>query len=262
MKRDSLKIEIAGVAEKSVPFPSFLKVADAALALLAGIDKTMSGGEAKVAWEVTALSMSSPIEMVITGQCAEGGSLVGKRLRAYAEGMGRLEEAPEVPAYFNDSLLREAKKIASALGEGISHVTFTIARRAVSPTEKTARHISALMRPVSEDASFQGTLESVSIHGRRRFSLYDTLTGEKIECRFRRAELEKVKGYLTEDATRVEVSGHAQYTRTGTPVSIDVKQIRALPREADLPQVHDLAGIDITGGMGSAEYVKRLYENR
>jgi hypothetical protein len=42
---------------------------------------------------------------------------------------------------------------------------------------------------------------------------------------------------------RVEVSGIIHYRRNGTPISIDVERLEALPDDSELPSLDDVRGL-------------------
>ncbi len=61
---------------------------------------------------------------------------------------------------------------------------------------------------------------------------------------------------------RVVVTGEIYVDRTTRkPRKVVVRELRIMPPPSELPQLEDLAGIDITGGMDSAEYVRRMRDD-
>ena len=61
---------------------------------------------------------------------------------------------------------------------------------------------------------------------------------------------------------RVVATGEIVVDReTRKPIKILVDEIRILRDPADLPQMEDLHGIDITSGMESSEYIRGLRDD-
>ena len=100
-------------------------------------------------------------------------------------------------------------------------------------------------------------LETLSGERRDKLVIEDDLTGDRIACYFRDEEIEK----QARDAwkRRVSVSGEITVNRaSGDPASVHVEGIRVLRERADLPQMEDLYGIDITHGVESSTYIEGL----
>jgi hypothetical protein len=92
---------------------------------------------------------------------------------------------------------------------------------------------------------------------RDKIVIVDDLTNKHTACYFRGERIEQkvrdgwkhrviVTGDITLDAT------------TGQPLEMQVYDIRILPRRDQLPQIDDILGFDITGGVDSVEYVRGL----
>ncbi|MBI3464997.1 MAG: hypothetical protein HY000_18365 [Planctomycetes bacterium] len=104
----------------------------------------------------------------------------------------------------------------------------------------------------------EGHLKELSeLTGKDKIVIADSLTGKKTLCYFRRPDLEtKARGAWKH---RVSVSGEATVDRsTGELREMEVDELRILRERSELPQMEDLHGIDITGGMESSEYVRGL----
>ena len=105
------------------------------------------------------------------------------------------------------------------------------------------------------DTTLEGTLEVVDIHGEYEFAIYDILNGHKIKCKFEKEMLDEVISLLR---SRVAVTGEARFSRAGRPDSIKVRSLRQLRNADELPQFRAGEEIDLTGGMDSAEFVRRM----
>ena len=87
----------------------------------------------------------------------------------------------------------------------------------------------------------EGRLESVTVHERRSFSVYDLLTGERTECAFgHRIQLADILGAVER---RVRVNGAIRYRETGEIVGMVADSLQVLPGDDALPTAHDVFGI-------------------
>ncbi len=122
----------------------------------------------------------------------------------------------------------------------------------------------AKSRPHVEDgATLIGKLETVTVHGGKpAFFIYDPLTGEKIICHIPEDRMAEAKDALDTHPHRVSVTGKVKYNRAGKPISIEVADFTPLRDRHELPQMKDLEGIDLTGGVDPTEYIRRLRDGR
>lgn len=102
--------------------------------------------------------------------------------------------------------------------------------------------------------TIEGNLLEVSLVNQPTFRVFDDLTGRGIECRFDDSQLSLVKDALHH---RVSVYGRVRYNRLGEPVVINVEEFEKI-MEKPVQQI----SIDLTGGMDSGEYVKRLRDEQ
>ena len=86
------------------------------------------------------------------------------------------------------------------------------------------------------------------------------MTGKKTACYFHGEAIEeKVRAGWKH---RVVVIGQLQTDKTtGDAEEMRVEDIRILGTRSELPQIDDLLGFDITGGMDSADYVRGLRDD-
>jgi hypothetical protein len=84
------------------------------------------------------------------------------------------------------------------------------------------------------------------------FFVFDDLTQDKVPCTFD-GWTEPQAGPLV--GLRVCASGRITYSENGEPLGIAVGELIRIGVGLDLKEVQ---GIDITGGMESSEYVRRL----
>ena len=111
---------------------------------------------------------------------------------------------------------------------------------------------------IAEHGTIEGHLVELDAQcGRSRIVIVDDLSRHQTRCYIRNAELEeKARRHWKH---RVGVSGRIISTdHTGYPVEMEVEDIYPLRHRDRLPQIDDIAGIDITGGIESSEYVSSL----
>jgi hypothetical protein len=90
--------------------------------------------------------------------------------------------------------------------------------------------------------------------------LVDRLSGEETRCHF---DDDSFAAKLRDVGNRrVVLAGDIYVDRTTRkPRKIVIRELRIIPPSSELPQLEDLAGIDITGGMDSVEYVRRMRDD-
>jgi len=92
---------------------------------------------------------------------------------------------------------------------------------------------------------------------RDQLVVIDALTGQQIPCYLADEHLESTVREAWK--CRVSVEGRIKVDRrTSQPIELAVENIRILRDRNDLPQLKDLHGIDITGGVESSEHVRGL----
>lgn len=88
-----------------------------------------------------------------------------------------------------------------------------------------------------ELGGFEGNLETLTVHGRTQFAIWDVVTGVRIECNIEPSEIATAQENFNK---RVYVSGKIRYGRDGRPKSIAVDGVKDLRAKEDLPQARDL----------------------
>lgn len=118
----------------------------------------------------------------------------------------------------------------------------------IKQMERTARVPPKIWR-----TAIRGRLDQITVGvDTPQFRIIHGLTGAKIPCSFKSAQLEEIKRYLP---ARVEVRGEAKVTRQGSPRHITVFDLRRLPEDTD---ISNLPSVNITDGMDSFEYVEKI----
>jgi hypothetical protein len=89
--------------------------------------------------------------------------------------------------------------------------------------------------------------------GAREFTIFDLLTDRQIRCVFKEGKHKNVARLLQQN---VVVYGRTKFNNRGIPESMIVDEFQGLPIAKR--KVSELPPIDITGGMGSVEFVRRI----
>lgn len=249
MPKAELTIKVRA-REDLVPVRSFLTVVQHALSILKDLEHGPSA-EPPAEWKVSAASLQSPLSFTIGSDASNSPALVREYLAIFEQTESSIES---VQSKWSERVLQNAKSLVSVLNDGISQITFaTQGTEPVSPTQRVAATVDYFLAPAYEDyGTLEGRLETLSVHGKTRFNIYDPLTGRAIACYFPIEQLEEAHAAFPK---RVAVSGRTKYSRMGNPVSIHVESIRVLEGDVQLSQ---LADTDLTGGMDSGKYVRGL----
>ncbi len=236
--------------EDFVPVRSFLTIVGSTLSMLNEIGRA-SPRLSKADWRVSGASLQSPLTLTISSEAPESAAVVRECIGVFEHAEG----SSELPAKrWGERTLEKAKELVSVLNDGVAQITFVSnGAKSVSPTQRVAASVDYLLAPAYEDyGSFEGKLETLSVHGKTRFSIFDSVTGRAIHCYFASDKLSEAHAAFNQ---RVLVSGKAKYSRIGNPISVNVDNIRILQGGVKLS---DLQDIDITGGIESAKYIRGL----
>jgi hypothetical protein len=88
--------------------------------------------------------------------------------------------------------------------------------------------------------TIEGKLEAIQDRNSLQIRVFDALLKQTVLCHVSEDKLQEA---FTNFRKRVEISGIIHYRRNGTPVSIDVESIEALPDDSELPSLDDVRGI-------------------
>ncbi len=235
------------------------------LSVLRAIDAGISeDGKATIQWNVTRATTNSPLSLTLEAQVPGTRSDVSRSVvKSYMDGLRDLESGRGVPAEFGDDGLKEARSLLSLLDRGIARLEFAMpGESGIAPTLRSAAAIDEYFgrRPTYHlaETTIEGSLETITIHGGEAFDIFDQLSGTRVRCILPDGRLPEALSAL---GKRVAVSGRARFNDKGRPISIEVETIRVLRQGKDLPAASSFEGdgkLDITGGIDSAEFVRRL----
>jgi hypothetical protein len=166
---------------------------------------------------------------------------------------------PHIAPRLTDDDIDGTKQLAEVIGSDFSSM------RISSEGDPTVRLTPALVERVERIAkasrtnwyewtTLRGVIDQITAgQTMYRFRLRHQMDNSEINCDFDRSAFEEVKDALSH---RVEIYGKVKYGRADQPKSVAVETIRRLPDKS--PLFETVPAIDITSGMGSADYVERV----
>ena len=252
MERGKLTIRVVG-DDGAISLAAFLKVAESVSALVRGVDEAIAGEEdRKIEWQIESVSMHSPLALTI-------GSREGSLDRAEAvihgvlQDIQTLDENALAPRYLNETLMERVKAMVSVLEGSLTRVELETDGFMTVPTQRAAAHVEEITRPYEAEATLEGTLEMVNLHGTNVFRIYDVLTGNGIKCVFSDELWAEIQPAIDK---RVSVYGTMRYHRDGRPIEMKAAGVRQLA--ASLPQFFEVPALNITDGVDPADFIEAL----
>ncbi len=257
MALNELTITLAGSGHLRVE--TLAAALENAVKMLRSIETEFVASGTEVRWEVVRLSMRSPLRMTLAPKIA---AAVGRKIvRAVLEGVKKIERSPTAPEHFNEDSLRAARELLTAAEKDGAELTFGADNKSeVKLTEQAVKHIDEVVaraRKYADHGTLEGQLEEISVHSGTSFAIWEALTSRKVECVITADRVDEAKALL---GKRVAVTGIVRY-RNHKPISIQVDRIRRLREASELPQLEDIPPLNITDGLSSEEYVRRLRDD-
>lgn len=163
--------------------------------------------------------------------------------QAINSGVATLQREAVRPPFFTDRALEKARDLAALVGDEMPKIRIRNGTGETDITRALATHVDTILNraTLTVIGTVEGRLESVTVHDRRTFSVYDLLTGERIECSFgHRIPLAAILGAMER---RVRVHGAIRYRDTGEIVGLVAETLQPLPEDDALPSAHDVFGI-------------------
>ncbi len=202
-----------------------------------------------VRWVVVDVQRASPITYKLRPEPVSREvprSQMPTLVTAVASGIKKLQERPERPPYFTDRALERASELSHFVDERLPILRLRNGRT-VTPdlSRQLATNAAQVLGEAEELKSYgtvEGRLETLSVHGKRYFNVYDDLTGEKIECLFAGSDIETEEIGRAVDR-RVSVQGEIAYRETGEIIRVRAEELEVFPREDELPAADDVFGI-------------------
>jgi hypothetical protein len=264
----TLRFEVKGELG-AITLRAFMEAIAANVRMLKDYERGLSGEVGAPAnsltWVITDVSKGSVVLDVRSESAVEGVDLGLDVAQAHVEGWQQIERQGTTPPYLTEDSMRQARKVAKLIGrEGVAgfavrNLNGRVDERA-EVSGQSAVNLDQLL-PVKQHAlgSIEGTVETVSIHGGRRFIVYLNRTKKAVTCNFGPEEdwLRLAADHL---GSRVIVRGDVYRNGRGEPLRIDVHHLRLIRPDDELPTVGSLTGSrpDLTGDLSTEEYMRDI----
>ena len=230
-------------------------------ALAKEIARTKSSAPRAGRWKISQASTQSPLHLTLATDDSADAEDAAEAVRVYIQGIRELEgDVPpsQPPPFFEKATLERVKRLVSVLKKDTVSLAFSSPE--IGPVFVSQRVIVAIDELIGAKynslGALEGKLETLSdSKGKLTFKLLDPVTSVRITCEIAPDQLEEAKQAFPH---RVVVYGRIKYNKDGVPLSIGVQQIRRLGLRSALPQPEDISPFDITDGVESAEYIRRL----
>lgn len=241
------------------------KTLESALNMLRGIQSGLLAADIDVQWEIVRIRKQSPLRMtfspIVTRRGRRNPSAGRKLVKSLTSGLQDIETGSNVPRCFSDDAFDATKQLLRPwTNRGASVTIETQGNSKIRLTENAVQHldeIAAKAKLYVDYSTIEGRLEVISVHERSSFFIWETLTNHKIECFVTDEQIADMSAILLQHP-RISVTGRVSY-RNHIPKTIHVEEkIRILRSSKDLPQIDDIAPIDITGGVATEDYIQRM----
>lgn len=244
------------------------------IAGLRELDKSMSEfGSETVSWQIVESAMNSPLLTKLRGVPTSKTATVSAKAvaAAWVAGISALQSTNACPQYFTEPALRHAASLSSLFARRLSQIEYTCGGKSARASGAVFENANFAIRVLEskrlrergkrrEHGSIDGHLSELSAQASKdKIVVVDRLSGFKTRCYFHDEELEQRAREAWKK--RVEVTGEITTDTEGRPAEMAVERMRIFRDRSALPQMKDLFGIDITGGIEPSEYVRRLHDD-
>lgn len=230
-----------------------------------GISNQLGAPANSLTWVITDVARGSVVIDVRSESTVDGVDIGLDVARAHVEGWQQIERLATTPPYLTEDAMRQARKVAKLIGrEGVAGFAVTALNGRVyeraEVSGQAAVNLDQLL-PVKQHSlgSVEGAIETVSIHGGRRFVVYLRRTKKAVSCNFGAddALLRLAAEHLGD---RVIVRGKVYRNARGEPMRVDVEHLRVLRPDSELPSTESLTGSrpDLTGELSTEEYLREI----
>jgi len=246
-----------------IPLGAFIDSLRDFLGMLRDFDATISKDtKGSVVWEVVSLQQDSP---PIVGVCPTPRSKKVQDISAVVEAQvlrntHLLTTGGQPTQFMSSSALDYLESLAEKskrYGASAVYVNGGGTKQESHITEKTLENVQGLTQVTfSGYGSVVGNLESITVHKRNEFRVWDETTGKAVTCKFELQQEDKVKALLRQ---RVTVSGMIYANSSGAPVKLDAEALE-LAERGTLPTIQEMSGLvsDFTEGMTLKQYLEAI----
>jgi hypothetical protein len=271
--RKKLTVKITGICDDRISADAVISVIQETVDALKDVGRVVSErGKANIEWHIVSISMQSPLEAVFMGtdeltDRQESQSPIA--IESWMSGLRRLESSAECPPGFTTKSLKSISHIQRFFAKQIRKVEYREDDEEYLPltdeifhnakiANSQVRRSTETRTDYVDHGSIEGVLTTLSTSsGSDKIVISESLDSHDVPCFFSdKAIEEKARNAWKR---RVIVTGSITYSgETGEPVNVNVEGIRVMPAEVELPRLDVLEPVDITNGVESSEYVRRI----
>ncbi|MEO0537326.1 MAG: hypothetical protein AAF215_26150 [Cyanobacteria bacterium P01_A01_bin.123] len=239
---DELSISI-GMDGESLPFGKFLSIQKDFLDIVIDVSKSYFEDSGVISWSVLHAGMSSPYKCKV--EVRPRRSHITKDdtyglIEAINYGFESIEKNAQWPPFFSEKSVKKIKRMGDSIdGRRVSRVFIGGNRKNLEFSDSLIMNVTNLLAAKYEVYdSVQGKLESINLHRRRAFRLYQGKNeSEGLLCNFPEELKEEAKNALEKV---VYIYGLCREREDGKKVSMEVREIEVLPYSYELPSVEEI----------------------
>ena len=226
----------------AVPPDGFLEAAKSLLEILSEVGRSLSDRKT-VSWCIAHFDGGGRA-IALRPAADDDPAHAAGAITATVCGLAEMDASTVRPAHFSDKAVRFARRLGRVAGQHGAGIELSASGGpAGGQTQVLSGRVEAhgrqMLRRPREFGSVEGTLEALTIHGRNAFSVYDAITGKRVECVCDREMLEQVVEHL---GKRVLVRGEIRHPGDGKSKRVLVEGFRLLG-VGPLPQADDVRGL-------------------
>ena len=223
----TLRFQVQGKLGK-ITLAGFMDQINAHLRLLQEYDLAISRGQsASVEWLITDISKGSLVVETEPRSLLADKNFGPEVAKVYVDGWARIEHEGVSPPYLTEQGMDTVRRIVRGIGkDGIEGIVVAGPERSVTISPEASAHMDQLV-PVKYRSlgSAEGTLETISVHGSPRFTIYHSRTKKAIRCDIPATDstlLDRAKESL---GRRVIARGRLERNARGEPIRIKAKEL-------------------------------------
>jgi hypothetical protein len=255
-----LTIRLTGGRQDHVSVAALIRALENAVKTLRSLEEELARSSG-IRWEIIRASSRSPLSITVAAHPNGVATqrVASKIATAYVRGIAQMEKAAILPEHFTEEAALAVQETVNAAEDDGKKLTVSASKKkTVSPTPQIVTHIKEIVaksRKYADYGTIEGTLQEISIRGGSKIGISESFTGQWIMCAVAPEQIQEAMRYF---GKRVAVSGTIRHSNH-RPTSITIEEpIQVLRDSSELPQVEAMPPIDITGGLSSEEYVRRL----
>jgi hypothetical protein len=266
-----MRFEIRGEST-GISLPTYSAATFKLLQLLREIDSAVSGKHGgMVNWYIVdadkngtlSLELESHLKPEPKHRKITSYDTAPKVAQSFVTGFENVESLGISPPFLSESGLEKLRDMVQLLSKnGAKSFIATVVdenNRSVAITAKAVETLKQLIPSKREElGTIEGKLETVSIHGSKKFIIYESITGKGVTCIMKNEDL--LKPATDSLGCKVMVTGIISFNIKNEPCKVLADSIRVLGAGKKIPTADDLFGSDqnFTGDLSTDEYIREI----